>query len=85
MKHELLSRMREKDMRCYLPDGALWPVLANLAELQEERGNAAEAESLRREARRVIEYIADHADALGLREVFTSTPRVRAVLDAIPT
>ena len=115
-----LSRMREKDMRCYLPDvlrtrgealrglgrtdealpsltearyeaerqgsrRGLWPVLANLAELQEERGNAAEAESLRREARRVIEYIADHADALGLREVFTSTPRVRAVLDAIPT
>ncbi len=61
---------------------SLWPVLAKLAELEEERDNAAEAESLRREARAVIEYIADHADALGLREAFTSTPRVRAVLDA---
>ncbi len=112
-----LRRMREREMRCYLPDvlrtrgealrglgrtdealaslvearseaerqgsrRSLWPVLATLAELEEERDNPAEAESLRREARGVIEYIADHADALGLREAFTSTPRVRAVLDA---
>ncbi len=61
---------------------SLWPIPANLAELEEERDNAAEAEALRREARGVIEYIADHADALGLREAFTSMPRVRAVLDA---
>ena len=112
-----LSRMRETEMRCYLPDvlrtrgealrglgradealaslvearseaerqgsrRSLWPVLATLAELEEERDNPAEATSLRREAQGVIEYIADHADALGLREPFTSTPRVRAVLDA---
>ena len=111
------SRMREREMRCYLPDvlrtrgealrglgradeaheslvearseaerqgsrRSLWPVLATLAKLEEERDNPAEAESLRLEARGVIEYIADHADALGLRESFTSTPRVRAVLDA---
>ena len=61
---------------------SLWPVLATLAELEEERDNPAEANSLRREARGVIEYIADHADASGLREPFTSTPRVRAVLEA---
>jgi tetratricopeptide (TPR) repeat protein len=60
----------------------LWPVLADLAELEEERGNVAEAASLRREARGVIEYIADHADDQGLREAFTSVPGVRAVLDA---
>ena len=61
---------------------SLWPVLAKLAELEEERGNAAEAKSLRREARSVIEYIAENADASGLREGFMSTPRVRAVLDS---
>ena len=60
----------------------LWRVLVNLAELEEERGNAAEAASLRREARGPIDYIADHADVPGLREAFTSIPRVRAVLDA---
>ncbi len=112
-----LSRMRDREMRCYLPDvlrtrgealrglgrtdealaslaearseaerqgsrRSLWPVLANLAELEEERDNAAEAASLRREARGVIEYIADQAADSGLRETFTSTPRVRGVLDA---
>ena len=112
-----LSRMRKRDMRCYLPDvlrtrgealrglgridealaslaearseaerqgsrRSLWLVLSSLAELEEERGNAAEAESLRRETRSVIDYIADRADALGLREAFTSTPRVRAILEA---
>ena len=81
-----LSRIREKEMRCYLPDvlrmrgealrglgrtdealaalaearaeaerqgsrRGLWPVLAALAEIEEERGNAVEAASLRREAR----------------------------------
>ena len=61
---------------------SIWPVLAKLAELEEERGNSAEAKSLRREARSVIEYIAENADASGLRKAFMSTPRVRAVLDS---
>ena len=112
-----LSRMRKRNMLCYIPDvlrtrgealcglgrieeafaslaearyeadrqgsrRSIWPVLAKLAELEEERGNAAEAKSLRREARSVIEYIAENADALGLRKAFMSTPRVRAVLDS---
>ena len=112
-----LGKMREKEMRSYLPDvlrmrgeallglgrtdealaslseakaeaerqgsrRSLWPVLARLAEFEEERGNAGAAADLRQEARSVIEYIADHAEAAGLRETFTSMPRVRAVLDA---
>ena len=112
-----LSKMLERQIRCYLPDvlrtrgealrglrrtdealaalakaraeaerqgsrRGLWRVLAVLAELEEERGKVAEAASLRSQARGAIEYIADHADAPGLREAFTSLPRVRAVLDA---
>jgi len=58
----------------------LWPILAALSQLEAQRGNRDEAESLRRQARKIIEYIADHAGALELRESFLNLPDVRNVI-----
>jgi len=57
---------------------ALWPVLAALAEIEAGRGHAAEAQTLRRQAREIIQYIADHCPP-DLRASFLNLPDVRAV------
>jgi tetratricopeptide (TPR) repeat protein len=62
---------------------ALWPVLAALAETEAGRGNTTEAQTLRQQARELIQYIADHCPP-ELRASFLSLPEVRAVLDSIP-
>ena len=55
----------------------LWRILRVLARLE---GDAAEAASLRREAREVIRYIVGHTDQTQLRASFLSLPEVRDVL-----
>ena len=61
---------------------ALWPVLTVLAELEAERGNGTEADSLRHQAREIVEYISDHADSPELRDSFTSLPQVKSLLES---
>lgn len=56
----------------------LWLVLFALSQLE---ADPIEADNLRQQARRIIEYIADHIDETDLREVFLNHPDVRAVLD----
>jgi hypothetical protein len=58
----------------------LWEILFALSQIEAERGNAAEAEALRRQAREIVEYIADHAGAPELRASFLGQPRVREAL-----
>jgi len=58
----------------------LWRILVALSELEARRDNRAQAESLIEQARRIIEYIADHAGTLELRVSFLSLPDVRAVI-----
>ena len=60
----------------------LWSILANLAEIEKEQNNVAEADDLRREAGRILNFLSDQADSAGLREAFSAMPKVRAVLDA---
>jgi MalT-like TPR region len=56
----------------------LWQVHALLGEIESARGNLAEAQSHRAEARTYVEYIASHTPA-ELRDSFLSLPGVRAV------
>jgi adenylate cyclase len=60
----------------------LWQILAVLAEIDDQYGDAAQAELLRDQAREVIRYIADHAGSPELRASFLARPDVRAVADA---
>jgi tetratricopeptide (TPR) repeat protein len=57
----------------------LWPILSTLLEMEMERGDAAQAERVRGQAREVIEYIADHTPA-PYRESFLNLPAVRTVM-----
>ena len=59
---------------------SLWPVLHSLSQLEAERGSHAEAESLRHEARQVVEYVADHAGSNQLRDSLLSLPDVRDIV-----
>jgi tetratricopeptide (TPR) repeat protein len=58
----------------------LWPILITLLEMEMERGDAAQAERVRQQAREVIEYIADHTPA-PYHESFLSLPAVRSVME----
>ena len=57
----------------------LLPVLRALSEIEAQAGNALEAQALRKQAREVVEFIADHAGSPELRASFLGTPDVRAV------
>jgi tetratricopeptide (TPR) repeat protein len=68
----------------------LWPVLAALAEIEAQLGNAAEAAALRRRAREIIQYIADHCppdpsagSGQSLRASFLHLPDVQAVVSHV--
>jgi hypothetical protein len=54
----------------------LWCILAALGQLQSDRSTA---ESLRREARQVVGYIASHIDQDELRSSFLGQPDVQAI------
>ncbi len=56
----------------------LWQIDATLSEMESERGNNADAEKFREQAREVIEYIAAHTPP-DLRDSFLNLPQVRAV------
>ena len=58
----------------------LWKICAQLARLEAEIGNVAEAQALKDQARAAIEFIADHAGGEELRESFLSTPQVQKIL-----
>jgi hypothetical protein len=68
----------------------LWRILAALSMLAAGRGNATEAQALRRQARQSILYIADHCppdpsagSGQSLRDSFLHLPEVQAVLDSL--
>jgi class 3 adenylate cyclase/tetratricopeptide (TPR) repeat protein len=55
----------------------LWPILADLAEVNSELGNHEEAGEEREECRKIIEHVAASLPEIGLREAFLDQPRVR--------
>ena len=57
----------------------LWPILIVMSEIDARRGNHAEADSRRRQAREIVEYIADHAGTPELRASFLGLPHVQDV------
>jgi hypothetical protein len=59
----------------------LWPILAALAGMAQQRGEA-QAQGLQRQARENIEYIAAHVPTPALRQSFLAQAAVQAVLKA---
>ena len=59
---------------------SLWPILSVLSRLEDQHGNHAEAETLRQQAKEIIEYIADHTGTTELRASFLNVPQVREVM-----
>jgi len=57
-----------------------WPILAALSEVEARRGNQAEAQALRQQARAIVEFIADHAGSPELRASFLDLPDVKSVV-----
>lgn len=58
---------------------ALWPILVNLADVEADLGNEAEAAKIRKTAKEVIEFIAEHAGSEELRESFLALNAVRSL------
>lgn len=58
----------------------LWPILAALSRLEQQRGNLTEAEVLHQRASEIIEYIAGHIATPELRATFLQQPEVRVVI-----
>jgi tetratricopeptide (TPR) repeat protein len=77
--HQALAgaRSRAKGFDCRLH---LWPVLAELADVNAELGNHSEARANRADASVIIEEIADSLREVGLRESFLNQPRVQRVM-----
>ncbi len=58
---------------------ASWQILIALSQIEAQRGHADEARALRRQARTVITYVADHSPP-DLRTAFLDLPDVRRVM-----
>jgi class 3 adenylate cyclase/tetratricopeptide (TPR) repeat protein len=54
-----------------------WKCLASLAEIAAERGDEAQAEAYRGQARDIIDFIAEHTGSAELKESFLSLPEVQ--------
>lgn len=61
-------------------DLQLWLSLASLANVHEKLGNLKEAGSKRKEARRIVEQIAESLHEIGLAESFLNQPRVKELM-----
>ena len=57
----------------------LWLILWKLSQLEAATGNTDEAERLRRQARKIVAYIADHAGSAELRTSFLALPEVQTI------
>ena len=61
---------------------SLWPILAELGELEASHGDQPAALELRRQAAEIIDYIAEHAGSADLADSFINQPAVQDVLRA---
>jgi len=57
----------------------LWPILAAMGEVADRQGKATEANSLRREAREHISFIAEHTPGGEYRQSFLALPAVASI------
>ncbi len=56
-----------------------WKCLAYLAQVAARRGEDAQAEVYRGQAREIVEFMAEHAGSAQLRDSFLGLPEVRGV------
>jgi class 3 adenylate cyclase/tetratricopeptide (TPR) repeat protein/ribosomal protein L40E len=59
----------------------LWRILAELARLEVQLGNAAKAERLRHQAQEIVQYIADHTGSPERHDSFLALPGVQEIFD----
>jgi class 3 adenylate cyclase/tetratricopeptide (TPR) repeat protein len=71
------ARSLAEDSGCNLH---LWPILAELAEINERLGNHQEAKTNRETARLILEQIAESLREVGLRDSFLNQTRVRKLM-----
>ncbi|HEY9527807.1 MAG TPA: adenylate/guanylate cyclase domain-containing protein [Anaerolineales bacterium] len=71
------ARSLAEDSECNLH---LWPILAELAEVNERLGNHQEAETNRETARLILEQIAESLREVGLRDSFLNQTRVQKLM-----
>ena len=71
------ARSLAEDSGCNLH---LWPILAELAEVNERLGNHQEAETNRETARLILEQIAESLREVGLRDSFLNQTRVQKLM-----
>jgi len=76
--HEILAEARA-EAEAQGARRILWLILATQGEIESQRGNLAEAQAVRLEAREIVQYIADHAPP-ELRDSFLARPEVRDVM-----
>jgi predicted ATPase/class 3 adenylate cyclase len=78
--HQILSEARAEIGALGLNHSLfLLPVLRALSEIEAQAGNALEAQTLRKQAREIVEFIADHIGSPELRAAFLATPDARVV------
>jgi hypothetical protein len=58
----------------------LWPILADLADVNSKLGNHEEAKANRKVARGIVEEIAESLREIGLRDSFLNQPRVQRLI-----
>ncbi len=86
----LLKLDRAEEARRYLLEGReaaeangakghLWPILAHLSATENE---PKEAERVRQEARKIVEFIGENSGSELLRDSFLALPEVRALIEA---
>jgi tetratricopeptide (TPR) repeat protein len=77
----LLEARAETEAQGSAPNLQRLQILIGLSEFEAQAGNTAEARGLRKEAREVIEFIADHMDDAKIRHTFLASPYIRSVLE----
>lgn len=79
--HEILTNARA-EAEALGSRRALWPILIELSEIEQWRGDAIEAEALRKQTREIVEYIAHHIEIPELRVSFLDLSNVKSALSA---
>jgi class 3 adenylate cyclase/tetratricopeptide (TPR) repeat protein len=61
----------------------LWIILSSLSEVSTKLGKHKEADTYRRQAREIVEFIAERLREIDLRESFLNQPRVRKLMSQV--
>ncbi len=58
----------------------LWPILSSLGDVSSRLGNQGEAEHYHKQAREIVEFIAERLESVGLKESFLNQSRIQKLI-----